>query len=61
MSYLLLKLANNARNNTPVKLYTISNLDGIIIKIITENINILKRVCRNIVLGIFRAWLTTDF
>ena len=38
-----------------VKLKTVSGLDGTIIKIITENINVLKRVCRNIFLGIFQA------
>ena len=38
-----------------------SNFDGTIIKIITENIDVLKRVYRNIFLGIFRACVTMDF
>ena len=38
-----------------------SHFDGTIIKTITENINVLKRVCRNIFLAIFRARVTMDF
>ena len=38
-----------------------SHFDGTIIKTITENINVLKRVCKNIFSGIFRALVTTDF
>ena len=38
-----------------------SNFDGTFIKIIIENTNALKRVCRNIFLGIFRARVTMGF
>ena len=39
----------------------ISDFDGATIKIITENINILKPVCKNIFLGFFRAGIAMDF
>ena len=38
-----------------------SHFDGTIIKSITENINVLNGVCRNIFLGILRALVPTDF